>query len=532
MRVTLRGAPLLLALVALAAVTGAAPRSAQARRVKPAGAATKSAAGSQAARRASSLIAKGAAALESGDAAAAEQALSDAYRTSPSTEALYLLGKSAWAQGRKTAGRDFLRRYLADPATETDSPQGREALELLREPPEPSGEVRVIGVSNAKVLINDHIVGTLPLTLPLLLPVGTAKLTVEADGRRLEEQVKIVAGHSAELRFRPETGVIVVTMPPALAVLIDLPGVPAAELTVLTMAIEQSVRRAKLELFHWELLPGAQPESGACTRSLDCQRQLATRHELDYVATIRMQKLPSDPVPTLAVTLLDPAVAEPAATDQRACGPCAGSALQTSVEEAVTKVLSAGVGRPHGTLSVRSTPPGAEVRLGEQKLGVTPLSRVVWALPYELSLHQPGFLEHRQQLAVEENKESVVAVTLSPEPPEPSPAPLERYEERITRQRQPRPVWRLALGGVSLGIGSVVLGFGISGLYFDGRCTPDGAQLDVCASGYRYTSGAPGGSLVGLGTLLVVGGITALALPGPLHEERVRVRIPVAAASQ
>lgn len=105
---------------------------------------------------------------------------------------------------------------------------------------------------------------------------------------------------------------------------------------------------------------------------------------------------------------------------------------------------------------------------------------------------------------------------VNPQAQEPDPAQL------LARRRQPavatpgpaRPVWRLALGGVALGGGLVMAGFGVSALAVNGACArtqPPLPERPECAE--IYDTNAVGGGLLGAGLPLAVAGALLIALP-------------------
>lgn len=150
---------------------------------------------------AAQLLEQGQAALGAKDLAGARRALEQALRVSPSPEALFHLGRLAVAEGRLGPAQDLMRRFLQDTGGETDGPQQKEAQQVLTQPAGPLGEVAVLGARGALVLVDDRPVGALPLVLPLLLPMGTHRVTVELGAQRVEEQVRVLPGQLAEMRF-------------------------------------------------------------------------------------------------------------------------------------------------------------------------------------------------------------------------------------------------------------------------------------------------------------------------------------------
>lgn len=89
--------------------------------------------------------------------------------------------------------------------------------------------------------------------------------------------------------------------------------------------------------------------------------------------------------------------------------------------------------------------------------------------------------------------------------------------------REPRPAWRLATGGVTLGLGALFAGLGAGALVKDGQCvTTSDTGLCVASSGADgmrtaqvYDSQGVGIGLLASGATLLVVGAVLLALPGP-----------------
>ena len=95
--------------------------------------------------------------------------------------------------------------------------------------------------------------------------------------------------------------------------------------------------------------------------------------------------------------------------------------------------------------------------------------------------------------------------------PEPAPAPLLSLPEpAVVYEQQPRPTWRLALGGGLVGVGVGLLGIGGYALSLHGQCTE---PTSPCQTVYQTL---PGGALaVVAGSAAVVSGVVLLVLPGP-----------------
>ncbi len=88
-----------------------------------------------------------------------------------------------------------------------------------------------------------------------------------------------------------------------------------------------------------------------------------------------------------------------------------------SVKPKVAALFKAAKGAPKGLLSVRSTPPGAEVLVDGKPVGTTPLERVrVLAGPRAIEVSLSGHYGDRRSLTIGENQESRFEVTLAVRP--------------------------------------------------------------------------------------------------------------------
>jgi hypothetical protein len=88
-----------------------------------------------------------------------------------------------------------------------------------------------------------------------------------------------------------------------------------------------------------------------------------------------------------------------------------------SVKPKVAALFKAAKGAPKGTLSVRSTPPGAEVLVDGQSVGKTPLAGVrVLAGQRSVEVALAGHYSDRRTIAVSENQEARFETTLAARP--------------------------------------------------------------------------------------------------------------------
>jgi hypothetical protein len=215
------------------------------------------------------LLDQARAALSAKDYAAARTALTTAFRQSPGADVLFQLGAVAAAEGQTVAAHDLMRRYLHDTAGEGDNPDQKEAQRISEQDSQPAGEVNVLGARGAIVFIDDKLVGALPLALPLLLPLGLHKVTVELGAQRVEEQIKVLSGQLAEMRVNQRTGVVVVSLPPAI-VLVPQESISAPLQKALATALREATPKDRYAVVTREQALAQKPSLATCLDKPSC----------------------------------------------------------------------------------------------------------------------------------------------------------------------------------------------------------------------------------------------------------------------
>lgn len=443
------------------------------------------------------VVALSAAAARGGDAERA--ALEQEYQKGGSPQLLYKLGALYQAEGRSADAIDFFRRYLSDPQVATDDALARTAQKQLNELRATAGELFISGDKGASIFVDDRLRGILPLTLPLFLQVGEHLVTVRSGSKVLTSQVKIEHGRRTDMRFDQSSRAVVVSNPPPIVVLTEVEFLPPEAARRLSVTVDRSVARAGLAPFLAEVALSRVSDACRGTPTFACQEQLAQKSKLDYVLTIKLSALPpaGSGLWQAKVQLFDAQVGDVATRDERTL-PIGTAKGLSELAELIDQVLTSGASKPRGTLRMTTEPPGAEIFVGERKLGVTPLSRPGWVGPLELVLRLPGFLDERRSVTLIDQQTTTVEATLQKKPP---PAPPPR-----------RPRWRIAAGASAIGVGLILVGFGAAALTLNGRCTEEPAPpLQVCPR--LYDTSAPGGALVGVGGGLALAGVMLIAWP-------------------
>lgn len=495
-------------------------------------------------------------AVKAQDFATALKLLTDAYEQFPNPETLFQLGALAEGEGRTVEAQDLMRRYLLDPTAQPTPEVTAQAQRIIDLSRKPSGEVNVLGERGALVRLDGRPVGVLPLPLPLLVTAGSHVVVLEGSEKTMKGKIKVPDGRGAEMRFDAASGAVLVTLPPLVVVLAELPPVPApapsppppagtppnptpappppapsplAESTRrMRFQLEQAVRRANLALLNTDVARARAAHVAGCLTMLSCQLELARKSDADYVLRVRAERgspAATDPAARsdwqITAALIDVEVGDVAASVVERCPGCTAEQAVTPFGTTVERTLERGLLRGRGTLSISTTPPGASVRLvaGDRMLGDTPLTRPLFAgpEPLQLEVSSSGYKTQRPTVTVREGKTESLSLLLQPEL-EPAPAPLRT--PHLVYQRQPRPKWRLVVGSVSLVLGVGLGALGVSGLAIDGQCLEEPIAPKL-ACRQRYDTFRDGVGLTAAGAALTIGGIVLLAIPGPRRQVEV-----------
>lgn len=469
------------------------------------------------------LRAEGAAALARKDFPEARRAYTELYRRTLQPEGLYRLGILAYAEGRQLEAQDLMRRFVSDPrfdATESAA-EAAEAQRILALPQPPGGKISVIGERGTLVFLDDRLSGVLPLARPLLCASGKRKLVLENGQRIQEEEFDLAVGRSVEVTYDRGSPALVSAELPAVLMLEQYGGAAPAVSAALAQAAEDVLEGERLSPFPLQLaLARADPtRPRSCLETLSCLVKIAQQSELEYVLKLSLSPSGSGSgsgsgLPwRLRLVLIDAELGEEAARGEAECAACDGAKAVAVLRSELTRLLAAMRARPRGELKVTSTPAGAEVRLAGRLLGKTPLEQSTWAGPLEVEVALSGYEPQRLQVTVSAGKTAALAATLLPELAEPAPAPLLHDASANRYARQPRPRWRLALGGVALVGGALLSGFGASALAISDQCVVEALPpAELCRE--RYGTFPLGTGLLLSGAAVLVTGTLLLAIPG------------------
>lgn len=459
---------------------------------------------------------RGLAALVENDYVTASRLFTESFRQSPRPELLYHLGRVAVAQGQTLVAYDLFRRYLADPSREPDEAATQLAEKAIANSPPQSGSIAVQSDPGGLVFVDDRIVGTLPLPLPVLLSPGPHTVVIEFPGRKFEAPVAVQAARVSELRISRGSGAVLLSVLPAILVASTQPSLPPEATRRLNDALEQSARVEQHTLLGMDMLLTSPTEREACLQSEACPLDLARKNKLSWVLQQRIVPAGDAQKPSWKVSLrlVHVELSEPAAVAELTCPASKLDVAVSLVKEAMGKLLGAGLNRPRGTLQVSATPGQAKLRLGSGEALPLPYTGSLWAGSYDLRIVMPGFTTYRRSVTISDEKPAEVRVDLAAEVIGNAKvsAPV-----RGPKVRGPRPALRVALGGTLVGLGLGMAVVGGLGLAKNGQCTSE-PEVEGGNCPFLYKTSPYGGFALGSGILLLGSGVLLMALPGPSVE--------------
>jgi hypothetical protein len=172
------------------------------------------------------------------------------------------------------------------------------------------------------------------------------------------------------------------------------------------------------------------------------------------------------------------------------------------------RLFQAALSRPRATLHIDSNPPAATVSIEGRVLGQTPLQRVTLSGSHTITLEKAGFEPYQSTLSVAAGDTSQLTAELVPSA---LPPPLTMVT--IPGESKGSRITRWVLGGVGLGVGLTLTGLGASALAQNGSCGDHPAPPNDAPCELLYSTGTVGGSLLGAGIGLSVGGALLMFIP-------------------
>lgn len=252
-------------------------------------------------------------------------------------------------------------------------------------------------------------------------------------------------------------------------------------------------------------------------RDAACLQGAATKAAATHLVRPSVTMEDSDYVITLA--LVDGATGETVHEASQTCELCGLTEAQ-----AMARALAASLAdhlAAVGTVTVQSTPAGAEVRVDGEPAGTTPVELRLAAGEHAIALTLPGHVDEERRVVVEVGATATVEATLAAIAPE-VPPPTKKDRSAVLRP----------LGWAALGVGAASLGAGIALLVIDEdpveftRCSgPDVDAAGTCR--FRHDTLAGGVVMTIVGVVGVTAGAILVARGRKGHEgddRRARVR--------
>ncbi len=381
------------------------------------------------------------------------QLLEEAYRLRADLDTLYLLGQLAYVERRSVEAADLLRRYQAE--HEGPIPDHYSSVtRILAEPLPPSGEVLILGEKGSLVLVDERVVGNLPLSAPLLLSAGKHQVVLELAARRKQQDLDIHAGSSWLLRSTIESDDIALSSAPLIVWLPHYRGLDGEAVRQVELAVEQSAHDAGYIVKRQETALLTAPQLASCLNSLLCQEELGKRSQADYVLLLHSEHsgLGTQSDWRLHLSLIDVAVGDRAVSANPLCASCTVTKAATTVGASVALLLEQASQRPRGTLQIGSVPSRAEVFIGERKLGITPLNRPAWAGRVPIEVRAPGLPPYQGEILIEPERTVSLQIQLGDGSVEDDTPTQKQAKKPLYKKWWPWAIGGVVLGGATLGL--------------------------------------------------------------------------------
>ena len=423
---------------------------------------------------------------------------------------------SARSAYRRRASRSvflalFPALFLIPSGVRADSQVAVESLQR-------SGEVEVLGDRGTQISVDGQPAQGLPLSAPLLLPAGEHVITATQGQTTLRSQITVRAGRALEVRFNFDVQAVSIAVPPHALLLERYEGITPEAVQELAVTTVRALSKQRLTL----LLPAASAQLPKdCLQQLPCLLDQAKQHETEYavvvaVAANKASDADSAPGYSIRGQIVDRSVQAEASVVSESCDSCNIGQLNEKLRMVFTELAVRALSRKKGVLHVKSDPPQADIFANGVRLGTTPFQRARWATSVDLKATLPGHQPIEKHVLIREDAETTVELQL------PTTEPEEIRKRRVIVLgneakvlRQPRPRWRLYAGGIGLGVGGLLLGFGSGALSVDGKCITE-AMGAARHCDQLYATFPVGTGLVTTGAVLAVGGTLMMLWPGPV----------------
>ncbi len=254
-----------------------------------------------------------------------------------------------------------------------------------------------------------------------------------------------------------------------------------------TVAIENTARQAGWSLATKRLTP---KETDVLLRCKDgtakCVPASLGAAGINQVLAVIVDSATADDGSPMFVLVGRVIVTSPQASgfNKRHCEHCADDRLQqesTVLVQEMLRQLASQSGRT--VVDIKSTPPGAQIVLDGNRIGVTDAKFSTFPGKHVVVLEKPGYAAETHEFTVEEGKTAAVSITLRP--------------SEVRTPETPTPRASRLFPGLIIGGGAAVIVGGVILFALDDDQSPTGEK--------EYLDSAPAGIAVGIAGLAAVG---------------------------
>ncbi len=453
------------------------------------------------------LIAQAEQARSAHDPAQAEKLLEQALRIENQPAITLQLGKLAEQEGRTAAAADLYRRYLDEMGESVDETTKTRLTGLVSGLHEPVAEVDVLGPPGSLLYVDDHLVGMLPLSGPmLLLPTSHRFRLIIKNSAYRSDPLDLLPSLRAQLHLTPGAGgtaVAILSLSSEWLLLIEPADMDPGQRSIVEQSVSSLAKRERATLLSTQRLERAKKSRPAdCLRDPACQESVA--RDLGVRAVVRVHV--DQAAGKIRAEWFDVDGGGVAAQRERACGNCQEKAMREAAALLSRELLRDAQNHPRGVLDVSSTPPGAQVVIDGSVRGETPYQRALLVGHHNLKLRLPGYSDYDEPVELLQGQTRQIAATLTAG----TGTPL---VPQAYMPKKSRPLWRYFVGGGLIATGVLLFGFGANALSQNGTCGDTTAPPAGAPCNYLYNTGSVGGGLLGAGLGLAAGGALMIAWP-------------------
>jgi hypothetical protein len=246
----------------------------------------------------------------------------------------------------------------------------------------------------------------------------------------------------------------------------------------------------------------------ACFSEDRCRAALGARLKTDYIFSGTITR--EEGALEAFVSLFDVRLGVSAKREQLVCPRCSVEKFNERLRESIEAMVRVARSIPQGTIFVRTTPPGADVKIDQRPVGTSNLEAPASVGNHTVEVSRPGVGPIRLSVEVKAGERRDVDLSID-EAPKPSNPP----EIHPPPEKPPRFSKNMLLGlsGLTAGVlvGSlIVVGVGAQVLGDDGKPTCPSGPANQCRT--LYDTQGQGGGMVAAGVVLTLASAALLGV--------------------